>query len=80
MINKNTIVLNTKTYYTPSFTGTIGVKILKLFDNDTVLVKTQKNKPFIRDIKYVYNTSESAKKGGRDWEHDDRKRRRKKKG
>lgn len=78
MINKDKIVFNTKTYYTPTYGSPIGVKILKLFDDGCVLVKG-KNAPFVRPLMYVYNTAEDARKGGKDWEHDERKRKRDKK-
>ena len=42
MINKDKIVFNTKTYYTCSWCGAIGVKILKLFDDGCVLVQAVK--------------------------------------
>lgn len=78
MINKDKIVFNTKTYYTCSWTGVIGVKILKLFDNGCVLVKAGKD-PCVRPIKYVYNEYEHARRGGREWEHFERHRKKKKK-
>ena len=43
MINKDKIVFNTKTYYTCSWCGAIGVKILKLFDDGCVLVQAGKD-------------------------------------
>ena len=78
MINKDKIVLNTKTYYTCSWSGAIGVKILRLFEDGGVLVQSGKN-TFIRPIEYVYNEYEHARRGGRDWEHYERKRKKKKK-
>ena len=78
MINKDKIVFNTKTYYTCSWCGAIGVKILKLFDDGCVLVQAGKD-PFIRPIQYVYNECEHARRGGRDWEHFERQRKKKKK-
>lgn len=78
MINKDKIVFNTQTYYTCSYTGAIAVKILKLFDDGCALVQAGK-KPFVRHIQYVYNEYEHARKGGRDWEHAERKRKRNKK-
>lgn len=71
MINKDKIVFNTHTYYTCSYSGAIGIKILKLFEDGCVLVKT-KNGTFVRPLMYVYNTEEDARKGGRDWEHYER--------
>lgn len=79
MINKDKIIFNTQTYYTCNYTGTIGVKILKLFDDGCVLVQAKKD-PFVRPLMYVYNTREDARRGGRDWEHYERKRKKKEKG
>lgn len=73
MINKDKIVFNTHTYYTCSYSGPVGVTILKLFDDDCVLVKNKAG-TFVRPLMYVYNTDEDARKGGRDWEHYERKR------
>lgn len=78
MINKDKIVFNTQTYFTCSYSGAIAVKILKLFDDGCVLVQAGK-KPFIRPLMYVYSTAEDARKGGRNWEHYERKRKRNKK-
>lgn len=72
------------TYYTCSHTGAIKVIILKIFtdSNSVQVVMTskgkQKNKPFIRLMKYVFDNSEMAKSAGREWEHNDRKRRKNK--
>lgn len=77
MINKDKIVFNTKTYFTCAYTGPVGVKILRLFDDGCVLVQAGKN-TFIRPIEYVYNEYEHARKGGREWEHYERKRKREK--
>lgn len=78
MINKDKIVFNTKTYYTCSWSGVTAVTILKLFDDGCALVQAGK-KPFIRPIQYIYNEYEHARRGGRDWEHYERKRKRTKK-
>ena len=78
MINKEKIVFNTKTYYTPTFGSPVGVVILKLFEDNCVLIKSSKG-IFVRPIKHMYNTVEDARKGTKDWEHDDKKRRKKKK-
>ncbi len=77
MINKDKIVFNTHTYFTCSYSGAIGIKILKLFEDGCVLVKT-KTGTFVRPLMYVYNTEEDARKGGRDWEHYERKRKKNK--
>lgn len=78
MINKDKIVFDTKTYFTPTYGSPIGVKILKVFENNNVLVQA-KNGTFVRPLMYVFNTQKDAKNGGRDWEHYERKRRRNKK-
>ena len=78
MINKDKIVFNSQTYFTCSYSGAIAVKILKLFDDGCVLAQAGK-KPFVRPLMYVYNTAEDARKGGRNWEHYERKRKRNKK-
>lgn len=78
MINKDKIVFNTKTYFTCSYTGAVGVKILKLFDDGCVLLQCGK-RTFVRPIEHVYNEYEHARRGGRDWEHYERKRKKKKK-
>lgn len=75
MVDKDKIVLNSKIYYTPTYGSLTGVKILKLFDDGYVLVKGR-NDPFVRPLIYVYNTVEDARKGSKDWEHYERKRKR----
>lgn len=77
------IVIGEK-YYTCGWTGTIGVIILKIFKNsDSVLVKVnskkKEHKPFVRSVNYIFDNSEMAKSAGRDWEHDERKRKREEK-
>ncbi len=64
MINKDKIVFNEHTYYTCGYSGAIGIKILKFFEDGCVLVKT-KTGTFVRPLMYVYNTEEDARKGGR---------------
>lgn len=76
MINKDKIVFNTKTYFTPSYTGVIGIQILKMSTDGSLLVKTKSSKPFVRQIKDVYNEEIHARYGGREWERDERKRKR----
>ena len=75
MINKDKIILNTQTYYTCSWSGVTAVKILKVFEDGCALVQAGK-KPFIRPIQHIYNEYEHARIGKRDWEHDERKRKR----
>lgn len=79
MINKDKIVFNTHTYYTCSYSGPVSVNILKLFDDDCVLVKN-KSGTFVRPLMFVYNTVEDARQGGRDWEYYERKRKKNLKG
>ena len=64
-------------YYTCSYSGVIKVNAIKIFtDTDSILVKTKSNKlkPFVRNIKYIFDNPEMAKSAGRNWEHDERKR------
>lgn len=68
------------TYYTLTYGGVIKVIILKLLDNETkALVKTNKGNPFVRELKFIFIDGESAKLAVRDWEHDERKRKKKRK-
>lgn len=62
-------------YYTCDYSGAIRITVLKIFD-DAVLVIT-KNKPFVRSIKYIFDNPEMANKARRNWEHDERKRKKK---
>lgn len=78
MINKDKIIFNTQTYYTCTYTGAVGIKILKLFEDGCVLVKNKAG-TFVRPLMYVFNTFEDARKCGRDWEHYERKRKKSKK-
>jgi hypothetical protein len=74
------------TYYSCSYTGTIKVRVIKIFaDTDCVLAEIattkrnkRKNKPFVRSMDYLFDDPEMAKSAGRDWEHDERKRKREK--
>lgn len=78
MINKTKIKLNDTVYYTPSYSGAISVIILKVFDNDTALVRTPSRKkelsPFVRPLEFLFCDAESAKRSGRDWENYEKKR------
>lgn len=78
MINAEKIIFETQTYYTPAWNGTTAVKIVKLFPDGKVLVKTKKD-TFVRPLKHMYNTDKAARIGRREWEHDERKRKKKKK-
>lgn len=42
MIDKDKIIFNTHTYYTCSYSGAIGVKILKLFEDRLCMCTTRK--------------------------------------
>ena len=55
-------------YYTLSFD-----------DTNCVLVKTKNNKckPFIRNMEYIFDNQDMARSAGRNWEHDQRKRKNK---
>lgn len=58
-------------YYTCSYTGVERVSIIKIFDdNEHVLVKADKEgnkaKPFVRHIKYIFNSDNKAKNAMKD--------------
>ena len=74
-VDKDKIIFNKQSYYTCSYTGAVSVKILKLVGKDKVLVQN-KGGTFIRPIKYVFESYDDARRNGRNWEHDERKRRR----
>lgn len=74
----NKIVIGEK-YYTCSWTGVIAVIVLKVYQNtNTVVVKVNSKKKnlesFVRPVKYIFDNPEMARSAGRDWEHDERKR------
>ena len=74
----NKIVIGEK-YYTCSWTGVIVVIVLKVYQNtNTVVVKVNSKKKnlesFVRPVKYIFDNPEMARSAGRDWEHDERKR------
>ena len=76
-VNKENIIIGNK-YYTCSYSGAIKIIIIKIFDDtDCVLVKTNsdKSKPFVRSIKYIFDNFDMARSAGRNWEHEERKRR-----
>ena len=78
MIDKIKIKLNDTVYYTTSYSGAISVIVLKVFDNDTALVRTPSKKkelsPFVRPLAFLFCDAESAKRNGRDWENFEKKR------
>ena len=55
-------------YYTCNYSGTVMVTVIKILDKRTVLVKTKKSKPFLREITYIFDNPEMAKFAGRNWE------------
>lgn len=80
-VKKENIIIGNR-YYSCSYLGIIAVTVIKKFDDtNTVLVKVNSNKfkPFIRSIKYIFDNPDMAKSAGRSWEHDERKRKRDKK-
>lgn len=69
-----------KQYYTCSYSGPIKITIIKIFyDTRKVLVKLKRDKyaPFVRSVEYIFLDSVMARSAGRNWEHDERKRKRK---
>lgn len=78
-IKKENIKLCNK-YYTCNYSGEVAVTVIKIFnEEDKVLVKANSNKckPFVRDIKYIFDNPQKAKNARHDWEHDQRKWRKK---
>ncbi len=66
-------------YFTCTYTGAFMVTVVKIFkETDSVLVKVKsaKCKPFVRSMKYLFDNQEMAKTAKRNWEHDERKRKR----
>lgn len=62
-------------YYTCNYSGSTKVTILKIFDDGAVLVKTKndKCKPFVRSMKYIFDSPDMANSARRSWENDKRK-------
>lgn len=67
-------------YYSCHYGGIIKITILKTLKNDAVLVKVKsdKQRPFVRDIKYIFDNTNMARSAMRNWEHDERIRKNKK--
>ena len=81
MINREKIILNEYVYWTCQYSGTVKVKILEVLEGDKVLVDTtiKKQAPIVRELQFIFNKEEHAKKSMKEWEHADRKRRREEK-
>ena len=80
-VKEESIVIG-KEYYSCSYSGPIMITIIKKFDDTgCVLVKTDsdKTKPFVRSVKYIFDNQDMARSAGRDWKHEERKRKRDKK-
>lgn len=80
MINVAQIKLNELIYYTPSFSNSMKVAIIKLISDDVALVqpkskKDKEPKPFSVPIEHIYYKPEDANRGRRAWENYIRKRR-----
>lgn len=59
----------------------IKVTVLKIFDDTAsalVRVKSNKIKPIEKKLNYIFDNPVMAKCAGRDWEHDERKRKKEK--
>ena len=79
-VKKENIIIGNK-YYSCSYSGVIVITVIKRFDDtNCVLVKTKNNKckPFIRNIEYIFDNQDMARSAGRNWEHDQRKRKKNK--
>ena len=81
MINREKMVLNEYVYWTCQYTGPVKVAILEVLGDDKVLVDTtiKKQAPIVRDLQFIFNKEEHAKKAMKDWKHVDRKYRREEK-
>lgn len=85
MINVAQIKLNELIYYTPSFSNSMKVAIIKLISDDVALVqpkskKDKEPKPFSVPIEHIYYKPEDANRGRRAWENYMRKRSKEKNG
>ncbi len=65
-------------YYTCNYSGACKITVVKVF-GDAVLVKTKNNisKPFVRSMKYIFDSPDMANSARRNWEQDERKRKKK---
>lgn len=79
-VNREDIKVGNK-YYTCNHSGVMGITVCKVFDDNAVLVKVKndKLKPFVRKLKYIFDNVEMARSASRDWESDERKRKKGKK-
>lgn len=71
-------------YYTCTYGSAIKITVIKVFqDRDAVLVETGNEgldrKPFVRSTKYLFDNKKMANSAFRNWEHDERKRKKSKK-
>lgn len=78
LVEKSNIKVGNQ-YYTCTYGSVIKVTVLKIFkDKNAVLVemgnKKPGRKPFVRYTKYLFTNIEMARTAFRDWEHDERKR------
>ena len=81
MINREKMILNEYVYWACQYSGTVKVKILEVLEGNKVLVDTsiKKQAPIVRDLQFIFNKEEHAKKSMKEWEHAERKRRREEK-
>lgn len=77
MINKTKIKFNEVVYYVPQYSGSPRkvsiIKLIELNGGDGALVKPyskkQELKVFPIPLEHIFNSDEAARRGGRDWEH-----------
>jgi hypothetical protein len=79
MINKDKLELNVRKYYTPNWSGSAKIMVLKILDNGLLLVQASKGEPFVRPIAYVFNDETHVNRSRRDWESSERRRKKNKK-
>lgn len=79
MINKDKLELNVRKYYTPWWGSAAKIMVLKLLDNDSLLVQASKGEPFVRQLKFVFIDEIHANRSRKDWESSQRRMKKNKK-
>lgn len=80
-VERENIVVGNQ-YYTCGYTGVAKVTVIRIFPKENkvlVKVKSDKCRPFIRKMEYIFDDPRKAKGAGRKWKDSQRKKKRKKK-
>lgn len=77
-VSKDKIIFNTQSYYTCTYSCAVKVRILKLVGKDKVLVQS-KTGVFIRPINYVFHHLRDAQRSVKNWERDERRKKKREK-